>query len=926
MNSKTNRDEKRDMIYLAALLHDIGKFFQRADKSFADKNNALSAYSKNLANDICPVNDQGRFSYQHVVWTNEFFEKTKEVFNKVPGLRINPYENKDMDNLVTFACNHHRPQTLWQAIVTMADGWSAGIDRLSPSDLKKKDYASKKVDWGKLSYKTVPLFSVFNKLNGGKGNKAFKLKALNIDKVFPAEINKKEDGISEAEYKDLWKGFTSELKELPTDSIYGFTESLLFLLKKYTWCIPSNTMDMADVSLFEHLKTTAALADSIYCYYQKHPDDFNWNEADKRLTLKADKHPVLMLGVDISGIQKFIYHIASSKAAKSLKGRSFYLQLLIDAMIQRIVTHPDINATLGHVVYSSGGKCYMILPNTQEVLNALSDLKKEFERDLWNEHKGRISVNFGYKGFTYRFKKENDEWISWIEIEDTIGRRQLNELWKAVADEINLAKNRQFESLLLEKYDDFFDEKSDKLEVKEHQEICAVTGEELDQSNRKELDKDADKNPVYVSKSVFDQVKLGTVLKDADYLIVFKGQAKDDEYLSNWAKTRISILGLNYYLFDQNELTIDDAEFRGISSADTSRVYRINTTDFLAAKLKGQGVSYGFLFYGGNNQALMPNRNEKTFEQLTQTIAGDKESETYFGVLRMDIDSLGNIFIKGFDKQDRSFASYATLSFMLDWFFSGYLNTIRNSEAFSDWVNILYSGGDDVFAVGRWDKVIAFARKVELDFKKFTGRDDITLSGGMATVRNKFPIAKAADLAGEAEEAAKKFNGEQKNAFTFFGETISWKDDYDFVEKYKKDFIDRIGGTNGKAMSKAVLHRLMIFAEIKKHNNKELNKDPGFKPDLSYKWNTAYYLKRFSQRHKQNGQEVHKDFIMHKLIKDLFTDTAENRHYERIALACRWAELELKTEKQFNTNIKTLCHEQLYKISATKIKNSVDSK
>ncbi len=900
-------DEKRNMIYLAALLHDIGKFYQRADKAFNDKYNDLSKYSKTIANDICPVNDEGKFGYQHVVWTNEFFERYKNIFDKVPGLRINPYENKDIDNLVTFACNHHRPQTILQSIVKMADGWSAGIDRLDPTDLKEKEYVSKKIEWGKLKYKTVPLFSVFNKLNEGNGNSAFKLRTLKNEDVFPLEVNTKDDSINEKHYRDLWEKFTKELNDLPSDSIDGFLESLLFLLKKYTWAIPSNTMDMADVNLFEHLKTTAAFADSIYVYYQKNPDDFNWNASDDRLTLKEDKYPVILVGVDISGIQKFIYNIASSKAAKSLKGRSFYLQLLIDSMVQRIISHPDIKANLGHVVYSSGGKFYMILPNREEVRNALADLEKEFEEILWEEHKGKISVNLGYKGFAYRFKKEHDEWKSWIEIEGLTGERKLNDLWKSIADEINLSKNRQFKSLLVDKWGEFFDEESEALKAKKESVICAVTGEEMgkedDIYDLKEMRKisfdkaqnNEDITPV--SKPVYEQAVLGMVLKDADYLIIFKGSANDDKYLSNRAKAKIKILGINYYLFDQNELTKDEADFRGISSADTSRVYRINTTDFLAAKLKGQGVSYGFLFYGGNKQALMPDGKEKTFEQLTQVEPGNKDSETYLGVLRMDIDNLGNIFIKGFNEKDRSFASYTTLSFLLDWFFSGYLNTIRNNENFKDWVNILYSGGDDVFAIGRWDKVIEFARKIEQDFKKFTGRTDITLSGGMATVRNKFPIVKAADLAGEAEDSSKAFNRGEKNAFTFFGETISWKDDYEFVEQYKTEFYDRTKGKYGKEMSKAILHRLMLFAEIKKDNERKLNKYPEFKPDLSYKWNTAYYLKRFSQRHKEGGIEIHKEFLMDNLMPVLFTDSKTNGNYEKIALACRWAELKLKMDK-----------------------------
>src|SRR5690554_7822033 len=87
----------------------------------------------------------------------------------------------------------------------------------------------------------------------------------------------------------------------------------------------------------------------------------------------------------------------------------------------------------------------------------------------------------------------------------------------------------------------------------------------------------------------------------------------------------------------------------------------------------------------------------------------------------MDIDDLGTIFIEGLPENQRNFATHATLSTQLDLFFSGYLNTIRNQDKFKDWVNILYSGGDDVFAIGRWDKTIEFAIEVRNEFKRFVG-------------------------------------------------------------------------------------------------------------------------------------------------------------------------------------------------------------
>src|SRR5690554_8003189 len=124
----------------------------------------------------------------------------------------------------------------------------------------------------------------------------------------------------------------------------------------------------------------------------------------------------------------------------------------------------------------------------------------------------------------------------------------------------------------------------------------------------------------------------------------------------------------------------------------------------------------------------------------------------------MDIDDLGTIFIEGLPENQRNFATYATLSTQLDLFFSGYLNTIRNQDKFKDWVNILYSGGDDVFAIGRWDKTIEFAIEVRNEFKRFVGnREDITLSAGIAIVGGKYPIAKA-EMVQEKRKAMPKDN------------------------------------------------------------------------------------------------------------------------------------------------------------------------
>ncbi len=63
----------------------------------------------------------------------------------------------------------------------------------------------------------------------------------------------------------LWKEFIKEIQDLGRIKDIGFYfKELFWLLEKYTWCIPSATNVFPDISLFDHAKTTAAIASVQY--------------------------------------------------------------------------------------------------------------------------------------------------------------------------------------------------------------------------------------------------------------------------------------------------------------------------------------------------------------------------------------------------------------------------------------------------------------------------------------------------------------------------------------------------------------------------------------------------------------------------------------------------------------------------------------
>lgn len=144
-------------------------------------------------------------------------------------------------------------------------------------------------------------------------------------------------------------------------------------------------------------------------------------------------------------------------------------------------------------------------------------------------------------------------------------------------------------------------------------------------------------------------------------------------------------------------------------------------------------------------------RNKQGFKTLEE-YAGD----SYLGILRMDVDGLGARFIKGF----KSMNEYRKFSSDLEKFFDADKGNLRDiQQKYQDYLHIVYAGGDDIFAVGRWDKVICFAEDVSKQFKEYCAtvlkEPTLTISGGVAVLNPKFPIAKAAEMAGDAEEAAK---------------------------------------------------------------------------------------------------------------------------------------------------------------------------
>ena len=325
---------------------------------------------------------------------------------------------------------------------------------------------------------------------------------------------------------------------------------------------------------------------------------------------------------------------------------------------------------------------------------------------------------------------------------------------------------------------------------------------------------------------------------------------------------------------------------------------------------------------------LRQEENFKTFEEYATADNGET-GDSYLGILRMDVDGMGKKFIIGFPTLEK----YKEFSERVKKFFEDDIQEkflkekCDENHTYKEYINVIYAGGDDLCIVGRWDKVIDFAKyihdKTEEAFKGDGYKDKdmkeehyISISGGIAIVNPKFPIAKAADMAGEAEEAAKR--GE-KNAFTMFGRTVSWKTDkdehgqvkplytingqtikheFDYVKYFKDRFVEYITRYNDNyGFNRSILHKIMLYSELA-----DLNKDREFhgRPlNYSYIWHMSYYLTRYMEKWKDNKES---DEEKRKVKNELYNfcknlrdeHLAKQRNLELMAMAARWAELLLR--------------------------------
>ncbi|MBZ8182642.1 type III-A CRISPR-associated protein Cas10/Csm1 [Oscillatoria salina] len=460
---------------------------------------------------------------------------------------------------------------------------------------------------------------------------------------------------------------------------------------------------------------------------------------------------------DLSGIQKFIYTISADGALKSLRARSFYLELVTEEVVQQVLA--ELNLPRTNVIYAGGGNIYILTGSNQaQVEEKINQIRDRFNKWLLEEFQGKIFLALDY--VTLKTKDLNT--------------KEISQAWKEAPRKLAKQKQRKFDNQL-----------TDFLKCKPSYEPCKVCHRD-DTNDLKQLSQEEDSVLACPTcKKMYDLggklLKVNTIVRSQqnqpdnskDSLIFNFDKFKVYYYLSPSAKTVAQNSELALLV---NNWKISDYQFRHCPNP---------TSFFLGQYAKKSSNSKE------QNSTIRAN-------ELAEAADGIKR----VGYLRMDVDKLGQIFANGLN-ENLTLPRLAGLSRMMTYFFKAYLNFLAeyrqiNTQGFNKLTDkehqnllFIYAGGDDLFISGAWNEVVEFAFDIYQAFRAYTGYNpDITLSGGVSLAVSKFPLYQAASESGEAEEAAKN-NG--RDSLGLFGQVFKWdewlgKFEIDFVQNQDKDY------------------------------------------------------------------------------------------------------------------------------------------
>lgn len=680
-------DAKDRALLLGALLHDIGKFRMRQDKPQAGRDHSTigAEWAKSYVMQNLPPDVPNLIQWHHKKYWDDFHE-----YN---------------DNLIVY----------------QADNLAAQSER------EHKDDAEFKSD--------APLTAILSTIRLDQDNERayWPMTQLDGHLIFP---EKNHSGLAGPEkYKMLWEKFDQDFSLWCRAGCH--VNGLLALLEQYTSFIPSETLwsdadDKAnpDISLFDHCKSTAAIAICLKRVLEERLGAINNHQDLEHAILDGQQEYFTLVGGDLSGVQNFIYTISSRGALKTLRARSFFLELLCEHLVSQLLQMRDLART--NIIYTGGGRFYLLAPHGDKTTTALTKLEQTCNQWLIDQFGGTLMLVTAQQAFCG----------------DDFKTAHISDIWSQLSARLNEKKRQKYTPFLAQM-------------LAPAEPVMAETSCQI-----------CHRDDVKVRPSTRDE-KITAICSFCDHILELGSQLPRCKYIVQSSSGTDALARLEVFpdLTEQNASTLYFYE-KWPAAASSRMVYAINGEGLY--KMDHPNLADLQVSVYARRQGQLDGGAEKStgmasFEDLAQAAAG----KAMIAALRMDVDNLGAIFIRGIQTEKRTFTRLAALSRQFSLFFRSYVDTLLEGRHVPDNLPladfsgkhprqngrnaaVVYSGGDDLFIVGAWDEIAEISFDIHDCFQLFCAHNaNVTLSGGFVFQHHDFPLYKLADLAQAAEQSAK---------------------------------------------------------------------------------------------------------------------------------------------------------------------------
>lgn len=766
-------------VALAAFLHDLGKFAERARITEAHQKDADGNQRRDLNVQLyCPKYNE-RHTHIHAAYTAIGFDLLEQHMPDLVGDDMTPFKpwkdrNAD-DSLINAAAMHHKQDTFLQWVVATADRVASGFERS-----KFEEYNATPDDETKpLNHYTTRQLTLLEQVRLGKDDTPpqaadlkyrYALQPLTVHSLFPQKAEAcqpKDNKAAQAEYRQLWQDFRVGLEFIPKShrgNLPLWLDHFDTLWQVFTHAIPSATVSTVnkdikpDVSLYDHSKTTAALAVALWRYHQERGQETgkldDW-----------DTNKFLLVQGDFFGIQDFIFASGGEtrkRAAKLLRGRSFYVSLLMECAALKIMEALSLPAT--SQVTNAAGKFLIVVPHTPETIRKLEAVQQEL--NAWF-----LAHTFGQSGVG----------LAWLPAAcNDFTHDRFAGLMKRLFEQLERVKLRRFD-LCAESAPAVFAGFLDAFDNDKG--VCAIDGRSPG------VVKLEDK---WISRLAADQIKVGENLTKFKRLLLTRHDL-------NHNTLKLPIFGFHVSF-------TKSADISGMFGQLAREARLLRVVDFVLPEAADKPLWNGYARrainawvprftpadfdtfdkYTDTDEIYEKTEGEaKTFNHLADEDQWMDEQGKWIGIsalatLKGDVDNLGIIFQRGIGAP--SFAKMAALSRQMNAFFSLWLPHLCQTEFPNTYT--VFAGGDDFFLIGPWRTTMKLAQRMRSEFKRYVAENpDVHFSAGLSITKPGLPINYLADIAESALDEGKAHNPKNeaippKNAVTCFKQAASW-DDFD---------------------------------------------------------------------------------------------------------------------------------------------------